>query len=96
MFDKQARYEMIAKAAKKVAFKNKMQVKSGSKKVPLHLRLRKATKWTEEGEADRRAPTVVASPHGENHNEWTDAEKYVSQHYGSRAAEVAKFDNDWD
>jgi len=97
MVDKQERYDMIKAAAIKIAFRNKMQTQSGSRKVPLHLRLRKAGRYTEEGEkVIKEEATVAQIADDHNHNHWTDAEKYAKQHYGEAYNLATKFDKDWD
>tara|TARA_B110000977_G_C11048855_1_gene481574 strand:- start:1257 stop:1556 length:300 start_codon:yes stop_codon:yes gene_type:complete len=94
--DKQERYEMIKAAAIKLEFRNKMQSKSGSRKVPLHLRLRKAGKYTDEGEKIVKEEVTIAQIADDvNINHWTDSSSYAKDHYGERAAAVNKDDNDW-
>ena len=53
-------------------------------------------KWTDEEEkVSRKKQFDLISKYDENHNHYTDAPKYLDEHYGDRARDQEAYEKDW-
>lgn len=91
---KEERLALIKQVAEKrkrqQSFKNKLATQGS-----------KVRRWTDVEEKPRRKKIdqnidKLIDKLDENHNLWTDAEKYADTYYGDTYRSTTRYDNDWD